>query len=76
MNSAFPPAKFLAPLCHQIWPSEDLLPQIQNIPILFLSGLKDEIVPYVALVVDYLCTDQSIQTISHVQVIRHLRVQG
>ncbi|KAF2854591.1 BEM46 family protein-like protein [Plenodomus tracheiphilus IPT5] len=43
--SAFPPARFLAPLCHQIWPSEDTLPQITQIPILFLSGLKDEIVP-------------------------------
>ncbi|KAA6409013.1 MAG: BEM46 family [Lasallia pustulata] len=43
--SAFPPAKYLAPLCHQYWPSEDILPQITEIPILFLSGLKDEIVP-------------------------------
>ncbi|KAK7510714.1 BEM46 family protein [Phyllosticta citriasiana] len=43
--SAFPPAKFLAPLCHQTWPSEDVLPQIQNIPILFMSGLKDEMIP-------------------------------
>ncbi|OAL53192.1 BEM46 family protein-like protein [Pyrenochaeta sp. DS3sAY3a] len=43
--SAFPPARFLAPLCHQIWPSEETLPQITKIPILFLSGLKDEIVP-------------------------------
>ncbi|OCK95464.1 alpha/beta-hydrolase [Cenococcum geophilum 1.58] len=43
--SAFPPARYLAPLCHQIWPSEETLSQITNIPILFLSGLKDEIVP-------------------------------
>ncbi|KAF2810170.1 BEM46 family protein [Mytilinidion resinicola] len=43
--SAFPPARYLAPLCHQIWPSEETLPQISSIPILFLSGLKDEIVP-------------------------------
>ncbi|KAH7402013.1 BEM46 family protein [Phaeosphaeria sp. MPI-PUGE-AT-0046c] len=43
--SAFPPARFLAPLCHQIWPSEATLPQILNVPILFLSGLKDEIIP-------------------------------
>ena len=43
--SAFPPAKYLAPLCHQLWPSEDTLPQITDVPILFLSGLKDEIVP-------------------------------
>ncbi|KAF2134285.1 alpha/beta-hydrolase [Dothidotthia symphoricarpi CBS 119687] len=43
--TAFPPARFLAPLCHQIWPSEETLPQITKVPILFLSGLKDEIVP-------------------------------
>ncbi|KAF1915011.1 Alpha/Beta hydrolase protein [Ampelomyces quisqualis] len=43
--SAFPPARFLASLCHQIWPSEATLPQITNVPILFLSGLKDEIIP-------------------------------
>jgi len=43
--SAFPPARFLAPLCHQYWASEDILPLITAIPILFISGLKDEIVP-------------------------------
>lgn len=43
--SAFPPARFLAPLCHQVWPTEDMLPQLREIPILFLSGLQDEIVP-------------------------------
>ena len=43
--SAFPPARFLAPLCHQVWPTEDMLPQLRGIPILFLSGLQDEIVP-------------------------------
>ncbi|KAF1815671.1 BEM46 family protein [Eremomyces bilateralis CBS 781.70] len=43
--SAFPPARYLAPLCHQVWPSEQLLPQIEDVPILFLSGLQDEIVP-------------------------------
>ncbi|KAF2737857.1 BEM46 family protein-like protein [Polyplosphaeria fusca] len=43
--SAFPPARYLATLCHQIWPSEDSLPQITDVPILFLSGLKDEIIP-------------------------------
>lgn len=42
---ALPPAKYLAPFCHQVWPSEDTLPQITNVPILFLSGLRDEIVP-------------------------------
>lgn len=44
-RSAFPPAKFLTRLCHQIWPSEDALPKIVDIPILFLSGLRDEIIP-------------------------------
>ncbi|KAF1987724.1 alpha/beta-hydrolase [Aulographum hederae CBS 113979] len=43
--SAFPPARYLAPLCHQIWPSEEMLAQIRDVPVLFLSGLKDEIVP-------------------------------
>ncbi|KAF2034660.1 BEM46 family protein-like protein [Setomelanomma holmii] len=43
--SAFPPAKYLAPLCHQIWPTEATMPQITELPILFLSGLKDEIIP-------------------------------
>ena len=43
---AFPPAKYLARLCHQYWASEDTLPKITaKIPFLFLSGLKDEIVP-------------------------------
>jgi fermentation-respiration switch protein FrsA (DUF1100 family) len=40
-----PPAKYFGRLCHQIWPSEATLPKIVDIPILFLSGLKDEIVP-------------------------------
>ena len=43
--SAFPPAKYLAPLCHQYWTSEESLPLITDIPTLFLSGLQDEIVP-------------------------------
>ncbi|KAI9674443.1 MAG: hypothetical protein M1817_001781 [Caeruleum heppii] len=44
--SAFPPARYLARLCHQIWPSEALLPTITpTLPILFLSGRRDEIVP-------------------------------
>jgi len=44
-NRAFPPARYLAPLCHQVWDSETVLPGIKDMPILFLSGLKDEIVP-------------------------------
>ena len=48
--SAFPPAKYLAKLCHQYWASEESLPKItEDIPILFLSGLKDEIVPAVMM---------------------------
>ncbi|KAI4241897.1 MAG: hypothetical protein L6R40_004296 [Gallowayella cf. fulva] len=43
--SAFPPAKYIAGLCHQYWNSEEVLPQITKIPIIFMSGLKDEIVP-------------------------------
>jgi hypothetical protein len=55
--SAFPPAKYLARLCHQIWPSETTLPQIEKTPILFLSGLKDELVPYVFTVVPIFPTE-------------------
>ncbi|KAL9095629.1 MAG: hypothetical protein Q9165_002061 [Trypethelium subeluteriae] len=40
-----PPAKYLAPFCHQVWPSEEMLPNVTKMPVLFLSGLKDEIVP-------------------------------
>lgn len=43
--TVFPPAKYLARLCHQIWPSEKTLPRIGSMPVLFLSGLKDELVP-------------------------------
>nr|KMM69643.1 abhydrolase domain-containing protein 13 [Coccidioides posadasii RMSCC 3488] len=43
--SVFPAAKYMTRLCHQQWASEDMLPKIQDIPILFLSGLKDEIIP-------------------------------
>ncbi|KAK8925110.1 hypothetical protein H634G_05707 [Metarhizium anisopliae BRIP 53293] len=43
--SVIPPAKYLTLLCHQVWPSEATLPSITKVPILFLSGLQDEIVP-------------------------------
>ncbi|KAI1757022.1 alpha/beta-hydrolase [Xylaria castorea] len=43
--SVVPPARYLTMLCHQIWPSESILPSITEVPILFLSGLQDEIVP-------------------------------
>ncbi|KAM5376995.1 hypothetical protein ACJZ2D_005197 [Fusarium nematophilum] len=43
--SVVPPAKYLTLLCHQVWPSEAILPNITKVPTLFLSGLQDEIVP-------------------------------
>ncbi|KAL7901294.1 Alpha/Beta hydrolase protein [Trichoderma sp. SZMC 28014] len=43
--SVIPPAKYFTLLCHQVWPSEATLPSITKVPILFLSGLQDEIVP-------------------------------
>ncbi|KAG8623198.1 hypothetical protein KVT40_008174 [Elsinoe batatas] len=43
--SVMPAAKWLTPLCHEKWPSEEYIPVIKDTPILFLSGLKDEIVP-------------------------------
>ncbi len=43
--NVMPAAKVLTPLCHEYWRSEMVLPQITDIPILFLSGLQDEIVP-------------------------------
>jgi len=42
--SIMPPAKYLAYLCHQVWPSDTLISSIK-VPTLFLSGLQDEIVP-------------------------------
>ncbi|EAL87006.1 hypothetical protein KXW98_001656 [Aspergillus fumigatus] len=43
--TVFPPARYLARLCHQHWASEEVMPKIRDVPILFLSGLKDELVP-------------------------------
>jgi fermentation-respiration switch protein FrsA (DUF1100 family) len=43
--SVLPPAKYFSLLCHQVWPSDSIIPAIKNIPMLFLSGLQDEIVP-------------------------------
>jgi fermentation-respiration switch protein FrsA (DUF1100 family) len=43
--SVIPPAKYLTLLCHQVWPSDTWIPGITEVPILFLSGLQDEIVP-------------------------------
>jgi fermentation-respiration switch protein FrsA (DUF1100 family) len=42
--SVIPPARYLTYLCHQVWPTDSVIPNIA-IPILFLSGLQDEIVP-------------------------------
>ena len=44
-SSVFPPAKYIASFCHQRWESEQMLPTITDIPILFLAGSRDEIVP-------------------------------
>jgi fermentation-respiration switch protein FrsA (DUF1100 family) len=43
--SVIPMAKYVTYLCHQVWPSDAVIPQITKVPILFLSGLQDEIVP-------------------------------
>lgn len=43
--SVIPMAKYVTLLCHQVWPSDTMMPQITKIPILFLSGLQDEIIP-------------------------------
>ncbi|KAK5113889.1 hypothetical protein LTR85_010422 [Meristemomyces frigidus] len=43
--SVMPVARYLTPLCHEYWKSEEMIPQITDIPVLFLSGLRDEIVP-------------------------------
>lgn len=43
--SVIPPARYLTLFCHQVWASESLLPNITKVPVLFLSGLQDEIVP-------------------------------
>ncbi|KAK4461281.1 protein bem46 [Cladorrhinum samala] len=42
--SIMPPAKYLAYLCHQVWATDSIIPNVK-IPTLFLSGLQDEIVP-------------------------------
>lgn len=45
--TVMPPAKYIAALCHQRWDSEQTLAKVsdKDIPVLFLSGLQDEIVP-------------------------------
>ncbi|KAK9322998.1 Alpha/Beta hydrolase protein [Lipomyces orientalis] len=51
--SVLPIAQYFTFLCHQIWPSEQRLLKIKTLPILFLSGEKDEIVPPVQMKVLY-----------------------
>ena len=45
--TVMPPAKYIASWCHQKWGSDETIAKISNtnIPFLFLSGLRDEIVP-------------------------------
>jgi len=45
--AVMPAAKYLTPFCHQRWDSESTLAKVKDksIPILFLSGARDEIVP-------------------------------
>jgi len=45
--TVLPPARYISLLCHQKWPSDETLQTLpaDAPPILFLSGLKDEIVP-------------------------------
>ncbi|QSZ30309.1 hypothetical protein DSL72_004831 [Monilinia vaccinii-corymbosi] len=43
--SVIPPARYLTYLCNQVWASDTYLPTITEVPILFMSGLQDEIVP-------------------------------
>lgn len=43
--SVIPPAKYLTLFCHQVWASDTIIPSITEVPILFMSGLQDEIVP-------------------------------
>lgn len=45
IDSILPPARYIAGLCHQTWQSEIYIPTITEVPVLFLSGLRDEIVP-------------------------------
>ncbi|RIA82289.1 Alpha/Beta hydrolase protein [Glomus cerebriforme] len=40
-----PQLRYFTFLCSQIWPSEKSIKKIKFIPILFLSGAKDEIIP-------------------------------
>ncbi|AET37782.1 uncharacterized protein Ecym_2023 [Eremothecium cymbalariae DBVPG len=42
----FPYLKYFSFMCHEVWNSEAEMPLVyEDLPVLFLSGLKDEIVP-------------------------------
>ena len=43
--NVMPIARYITPLCHEYWKSEEMISQITDVPIIFLSGLRDEIVP-------------------------------
>ncbi|KAI8338994.1 Alpha/Beta hydrolase protein [Chlamydoabsidia padenii] len=43
--SVFPALRYLTVLCHQQWPSDINIQRIVNSSVLFLSGVKDELVP-------------------------------
>lgn len=43
--NVLPIARYLTPLLHEHWRSENMIGQITDVPVMFLSGLKDEMVP-------------------------------
>lgn len=67
LDSIIPPARYIAALCHQTWHSEIFIPTITEVPVLFLSGLKDEIVPYVLDISFCLCSNSHDDLIFHPQ---------
>ncbi|KAI9492456.1 Alpha/Beta hydrolase protein [Zychaea mexicana] len=43
--NVMPVLKYVTFLCHQQWPSEVSIQRIANVPVLFLSGARDELIP-------------------------------
>ncbi|KAJ1967078.1 bem46 protein, variant [Dispira parvispora] len=43
--SVLPWLRYMTAFCHQIWDSEAAIASIENTPILFLSGCKDDLIP-------------------------------
>lgn len=41
----FPWLKMVTPLCHEKWVLEEVMPRLKNMPMLFMSAQRDEIVP-------------------------------